>query len=55
MQYLTVKVIITGVSNGANIDYGSRQRDVEMTSKYDVENLFKDAMEGVIFAEDNDK
>ena len=40
MKYLTVKVSISGLANGANVSYGARIRDVVFPSDYDEERLF---------------
>lgn len=55
MKYLKVKISISGQSNGANVDYGTRQRDIEMSADYDEEKMYEALHAAIIHEEDTDK
>lgn len=51
MKYLNVKISINGMSNGANVDYGSRILEVELPADFDEQKLFSECARAVYVAE----
>ena len=54
MEFLTVRVQISGTSNGANVDYGARAADIELPADYDEEKIFDALLNKARHAEESE-